>query len=176
MVRDIEVPHIVQHDVTIEVPHIVQHDVVIEAPRAPMPTPNLVDRPAVDPSPSSVLPSKIPTAQEQDFVNQPDYQTAEFHGRIVGPSKDGGFVFDTGQKMRPGKIVNGKVAADNSVVEVVEPFIGDYAFCKRNVVDERVDCRVIHNGVVQKIPRKAAPQAKKVGANNPRPFGSENGM
>jgi hypothetical protein len=133
MVRDIEVPHIVQHDMTIEVPHIVQHDVVIETPKLPMPKPS----------------KAVPTAQEREFTSQSDYKTAEYHGRVVGPSNNGGFLFDSGLKMDPIKTDDGISAVD------IDRFIGDYAFCKKRVADAYYTCKAIHNNVVQDIPRKA---------------------
>ena len=134
---DVEVPHIVKRDVTIDAPKFVEHG----SPTVSSPLPS------ADPSPTA-LPPKVPTVQEQTFVSQPEYQSAEYHGRIVGP-KDNGFLFDNGRSMTPAKSVDGKIVNDPNTKWVVESFIGDYAYCNQGRIEGLFFCMVIHDGVIQ---------------------------
>lgn len=142
--REIELPVINITRSDVDVPNIVKRDVTIDVEKS-------YSRGATPAeSASESLAPKVPTASEMAFIQRPDYQSAEWHGRIAGP-RGNGFIFDTGKTMQPAKLVDGRIVELTDVRDVVDPFIGDYAYCNKDR-NGLFNCSVIHEGVIQPIP------------------------
>jgi hypothetical protein len=139
--RDVPVDHVVPKDVEIEVPRIVRKDVEVDIPK-------IVTHDAA-------LPAKKPDAIERKFIDSPGYKKADISGRIA--SQNGlGFLFDSGQGMRP---VNDDGTPDLTRRLVVDGLIGDWAYCNlKNAAANVYTCVVVHNDVTQQIPLAPATQ------------------
>jgi hypothetical protein len=94
------------------------------------------------------------TQAEKEFISRPDYETAEFHGRIVPDNHT--IKFDTGKSFYPSK--NGTTEDDSSVDYDTASYIGDYAYCNHKHNDSRFyDCYVIHNDIVKDLSTSTRP-------------------
>jgi hypothetical protein len=136
----VEIPKLVER--TVEVPKLVEKPV--EVPR-PVPGPL-----------AEALPPKTPDRAERRFINRPDYQSADFKGRLVPPDENE-VKFDNGKKFYPVHIVNGEPTdqTDYSIKNDVDGYIGDYAYCNHDPKKPNFYfCWVIHNDVVKLIERK----------------------
>jgi hypothetical protein len=144
-VREVEVPHITLKDV--EVPHIVLKDV--EIPRAIVKDVE-PRRPAMGPQ----APYAARTPEENRFVEQPEYKTAKYHGRIV-KSRDGHELsFEDGMDFHPAHWDDAarKIVWDPDDVIESDPYIGDLGMC----VPEKGHpgmwgCTTMHNGQVVQV-------------------------
>jgi hypothetical protein len=166
---NIDVPRL--HEKEIEVPKLVEREVVIPIPKlvwqeVDIPIPKLIEREVDIPIPKLVappLPPKTPDRAERKFRDQPDYQRASVKGRVI-KSYDNRLHFDNGSvfwpaQMRPdGKAVrdpSGHAVEDPSLKIESDEFIGDYGYCNYNASEtDLVDCYVIHNDVVRKVPTR----------------------
>ena len=87
------------------------------------------------------------TKQQKDFIDRPDYQSADFHGKLVA-DPDGFIRFDNGKIFRP--IMS---AEDNTVDPTQEyvtaPYYGDYAYCNK-IPNQTYGyrCLAIHDDVI----------------------------
>jgi hypothetical protein len=152
-------PHFDFQTVVIDVPKLVERDVEV---------PKLVERPVEVPraapgplSDATPLPPKTPHRAESRFIDRPDYQSADFKGRIVR-SDENELKFEDGKKLYPALMNSAgePVRDDSGGVETdvehryeTDRFIGDYAYCNKTVRHPDLwDCFVNHNGVVQSIP------------------------
>jgi hypothetical protein len=160
--KEVEIPKLVERE--IEVPKLIERPV-----QAPKPPPTPAPGPLADqhmPQPQQ-LPPKTPDKQEQTFVNQPDYKSADVKGRIVR-SFDGTLHFDNGSSFFIGKRgpdgkfihdADGNGIRDPDWEDDSAPFVGDYGYC--NGTDEDgFQCYAIHNDVVQRlIPKRTGTPA-----------------
>jgi hypothetical protein len=145
--KEVEVPKFVER--TVEVPKFVEK--LVETRKAnEEPTPGPI---------SEALPPKTPDKAEQKFITRPDYQSADFKGRIVR-SDYNELKFEDGKQFFPALFVNGQpqydsngnIVRDYSIKDDVDRFIGDYAYCNWSKVYAQItDCWVIHNDLVQRI-------------------------
>jgi hypothetical protein len=145
--RDVEIPKLVER--TVDIPKLVEQP--IDAPR-------MTEQTAPGPL-SETLPPKSPDKAEKKFISRPDYQSADFRGRIVPPEYNE-LKFEDGKQFWPVLFVNGQPQVDGAGNYIhdytqkyeVDPFMGDYAYCNRNKSHTQlVDCWVIHNDRVQLI-------------------------
>jgi hypothetical protein len=110
------------------------------------------------PGPERVV--KVPeyvTPKEHDFVTRPEYESAEYKGRLVADA-DGLIRFDTGKTFFPSKLnpATGLLEQDGEAMYNTTPYLGDLAYCNAIPNTETktanhqglVNCLAIHNDVV----------------------------
>ena len=152
--------------VTKEVPgpeRVVIKEVIKEVPVTPAAV-----VPAARPAPTASLPAKIPDAVEKTFVDDPAYKSAEYRGRLVTPDANE-VKFDDGRTFFPARInpSTQEVEPLNDMKNVVEPFIGDYAYCNKNTWNALYACYVIDNDAVKEIPQTKWFKTSEPKAPNP---------
>ena len=151
--RDVVVDHVVPHDVPFDnhtpqdkpfdnyVPHTKPFD-----PPVPAPKPLAAAPPEMGPQ----SPYAAKTPEENKFVDQPEYKTAKFHGRIV-KSRDGHELsFEDGTNFWPRHWdeASGRVINDPDKVISSDQFIGDLGMCvPRKNEGTMNDCVAMHNGI-----------------------------
>jgi hypothetical protein len=121
--RDVTVPNIVTRDVQVD--HVVPHETVIEIP-------------------------KIVTKAEHDFISRPEFETAQFKGRLVA-DPEGRIQFDSGDVFVPVKydVANGRLTQDFDAMYATEPYWGDWAFCNSiPASDHQFKCLALDHDVV----------------------------
>ena len=129
-VRAVEVPKIVIRDVTAD--HVITRDVPINNP---VPHNVEIDIP------------RIVTPAERAFIERPEYQSTDYHGRIVEPRQKRALSFDNGADFFP---VDPAMADDSSGL------IGSYGFCNKDPIDPYWHCFAIRDDVVRPVPLKPA--------------------
>jgi hypothetical protein len=136
-IERVEIPKIVEHEkiVTVEKPVVIEKQV--PAPQSPA-------APAIKPAPS-----KLDRTADQEFENSPEFQAAEFHGRIRS-IEAGEIQFDNGRKLLMADGA-GRLAHSPTTTK----FNGDMAFC-RYAGDyangrKRWPCTVLHEGHVENL-------------------------
>ncbi len=157
---EIEKPIVTEKVVTVEKPVIVQ-----AAPPPEQPKP--IDPPAIRaPIPKKpAAPVGMPSS-ESAFVNSPDFETAEIHGRIA--SHNAGVIkFSDGQE-RYDAYPDGSHDPRLST----NRHDGDFGFCRRLPGqfpngNPRWDCRVLHGGVVENASSANDWRASPVPAQRP---------
>jgi hypothetical protein len=110
------------------------------------------------PGPERVV--KVPeyvTPKEHDFVTRPEYESAEYKGRLVADA-DGLIRFDTGKVFVPQKLnpATGLLEDDSGAMYNTTPYLGDLAYCNAIPNSEtktanrrpQFNCLAIHNDVV----------------------------
>jgi hypothetical protein len=145
--REVVVDRVIPHDVPLNNP--VPHDVPFNNPVPrdvpfDVPVPRVVTAPPVASSPAPKTP------EEHKFVSRPEYESAQFKGRLV-EDKDGQIRFDTGAVFVPIKIdpASGRAVQDYDAEYVTEPYWGDLAFCNAiPAVENRFKCLAIHHDVI----------------------------
>ena len=94
------------------------------------------------------------TPDENKFVEQPEYKTAKYHGRIV-KSRDGHELsFEDGMDFHPGHWDDAaqKVALDSDDVIASDPYIDDLGMCVPQKQRPGMwDCTAMHNGQVVQV-------------------------
>jgi hypothetical protein len=131
-----EVPRIEMKD--LEVQHIVPRDVVIEIP-------------------------KIVTKAEHDFISRPEFETAQFKGRLVY-DPDGLIKFDSGAVFVPVKYdpVSGHQIQDFDAEYVTAPYLGDWAFCNAIPASENLfKCLAVDHDVVVDLATTRRPKGQR---------------
>jgi hypothetical protein len=155
-VREVTVDHIVPHDV--EVPHIILKDVEVQGPRAS------AKHPAPNMGPQAPYAAKTP--DENKFVEQPEYKTAKYHGRIV-KSRDGHELsFEDGMDFHPGHWddATGKIVWDPTNAILSDELIGDLGMCVPQKGHPGMwDCTALHNGQVITVTGDKAGQQSSTG-------------
>ena len=162
-------PKITTHDVVVD--HVVVHDVPFDnhvpQPKPfdlPVPQPKPFDLPAPGPKPvaDAAPPTMGPdspyapkTPEERKFTQQPEYKTADYHGRIV-KSKDGSaLTFEDGQSFSPAHLdPSGTVIHDPDKAYDSDQFIGDLGMCVKDKNDKLWTCTASHNGQTVDIVHK----------------------
>jgi hypothetical protein len=89
----------------------------------------------IDPATAAAVPGS--SAKEEAFIDQPEYKSAEYKGRLVADAR-GYITFDNGKSFLP------RESGDRYVTA---PYVGDYAFC--NFVTGTAStykCLAMHNG------------------------------
>jgi predicted aspartyl protease len=156
--REVVVDHVIQHDVPFDnhtpqdkpfdnyVPHDKPFDVPKPTPQAALPPPQTAE---------SAPPA---TPAEKKFVSRPEYESAEFKGRLVY-DKDGYIRFDNGRFfVPPTHDKNGMAVEDDystpdpdSMYDTA-PFWGDLAFCNKIPAKKyQMKCLVIHNDMISDL-------------------------
>ncbi len=146
-IQKVEIPKIVEHEKIerVEVPRIVEKTVQVPPPEQSAPINPPTVRPPVPKKPAA--PVGAPSS-ENAFVNSPEYETAEIHGRIA--SHNNGII----------QFANGQQRFDAFPDGAHDPRLttsrhnGDHGFCRRLPGEfpngnPRWDCRVLHHGVVE---------------------------
>jgi Aspartyl protease len=109
------------------------------------------------PGPERIV--KVPeyvTPKERDFLDRPEYKSAEYKGRLVADA-DGYIRFDTGKYFHPTKPnAAGLLDLDSGAMYDTTPYLGNLAYCNAIPGSEvrtvshtpLMDCQVIHKDVV----------------------------
>jgi hypothetical protein len=161
-------PKISVHDVVVD--HVVPKDVPFDLPVPQtkpfdnyVPQAKLFDVPK--PTPQTTLPppktaeSAPPaTPAEKKFVSRPEYESAEFKGRLVY-DKDGYIRFDNGRFFVPPSHDKNEMAVeddystpDPDLMYDTARFWGDLAFCNKIPAKKyEMKCLVIHNDVISDL-------------------------
>jgi len=178
----VALPKIAMHDVVVD--HVVVHDVPFDnhvpQPKPfdlPVPQPKPFDLPAPAPKPvaDAAPPTMGPdspyapkTPEERKFTQQPEYKTADYHGRIV-KSKDGSaLTFEDGQSFSPAHLdPSGTVINDPDKAYDSDQFIGDLGMCVKDKNDKLWTCTASHNGQTVDIVHKPRMNANAAPADNP---------
>lgn len=105
------------------------------------------------PGPERVVTKEVPvfvTKAEHDFVSRPEYESAQFKGRLIA-DPDGQIRFDTGSVFVPVKPdpASGHWVQDPDAMYEVTRFLGDWAFCNEiPASDHRFKCEAIDHDVI----------------------------
>jgi hypothetical protein len=140
--RDIVVDHVVPHEVPFDnhtpqdkpFDNYIPHDKPFDVPT---------------PAPKPVASAPPATPAEKKFVSRPEYESAEYKGRLVY-DKDGFIRFDNDRFFYP-PVHDPKTGepldeVDSDVMYDTAPFLGDLAFCNKIPESKRqFKCLVIHN-------------------------------
>ena len=150
-VREVTVDHVIQKDVPFD-NHVPQEK----------PFDNYVPHAKPFDLPKPVASAPPATPAEQKFVNRPEYESAEYKGRLVY-DKDGFIRFDNDRTFYPPKHdprTNESLdEVDSDVMYDTAPFLGDLAFCNKIPASKhQFKCLVIHNDIVNDLARTARPK------------------
>ena len=189
--NEIEVPKIVQRDVTVDhvvpknvtVPNIITKDVTVDhyVPHdVPIPTPT------PEPQASTFDPSPAPrTPAEKKLEETKGWQDSVVHGRILRADKNGFILMadDGEQSFYPAtQDKNGETVPLTTVRDDVDPYIGDLGYCREqthggNKAKQHFLCSALHNGkeeIIRQVPYTApktaatdTPPANPAGGTKP---------
>jgi hypothetical protein len=140
--RDVTVPNIVPHDTPVD--HVIQHDVEIPVPRVVETAP-----PVPAPAPSPI--------KEQDFIARPDYQAAEFKGRIIASVDGHALSFEGGKSFWPAHLdpATSKPVIDPEQALDSARFVGDLGLCRQDQTKQLWLCVALHDGRELPVPYKS---------------------
>ena len=143
--REVVVDHVIQHDVPFDnhtpqdkpFDNYVPHDKPFDLPV---------------PAPKPVASAPPATPAERKFVARPEYESAQYKGRLV-PDPDGYIRFDDGKVFYPGKrdqMGRDLEEPDPDSMYDTTPYLGDLAFCNAipNSPTHRFKCLAIHDDVI----------------------------
>jgi hypothetical protein len=106
------------------------------------------------PGPERVVTKEVPgperlvyvTKDEKKFIDSPDYQTTDTHGKIVA-DPEGHIKFDNG-KYFVAMLGFDSGIEDTSVEYDTSPYVGDYGYCNKIAgTQHSFHCMASHNGV-----------------------------
>ena len=126
------------------------------------------------PAPKDVKAPQSPyaarTPDENKFVDQPEYKTAKYHGRIV-KSRDGHELsFEDGMDFHPAHWDDAtrKIVWDPTDVIASDPYIGDLGMCVPEKGHTGMwDCTTMHNGRVVQVTGPTLDQRSSAGPTPP---------
>ena len=132
--RDVVVDHVVPHEVPFDnhTPQDKPFDNYVPHPKPfdlPVPAPKPVAEAKLPMGPDSPYTPKTP--EEKKFTAQPEYKTAQYHGRIV-KSRDGHELsFEDGMDFHPAHWDDaaGKTIYDTDQTILSDEFVGDLGMC-----------------------------------------------